>query len=84
MCMCVCERLSACVCIVYMSACINNAVDCAVIPYSLRCIKRSLEVPLISLCLMALLLLRKILINFNSNGTLPYLELRVGSLSVTV
>ena len=57
----------------------NNAVDCAIIPYHLRCIMRSSEVPLISLCLMAS-------VNFEKNacqhcnieGTLPYLELRQG------
>ena len=37
--------------------CTNNAVDCAVIPYYLKCIMRSSEMPITPLCL------RKILVN---------------------
>jgi len=41
-------------CMVYMSTCEQCcSVDYAIIPYHLKCIMRSSEVPLTSLCLMA-------------------------------
>jgi len=45
-------------CIYSVPECVNNAVDCAIIPYHLKCIMRSPEVPLISLCL-------KVSVNFS-------------------
>ena len=39
-------------CVLCTWVCVNNAADCAIIPYHLKCIMRSPEMPLISLCLM--------------------------------
>ena len=39
-------------CVMCTWVCVNNAADCAIIPYHLKCIMRSPEMPLISLCLM--------------------------------
>ena len=59
---------------------VYNAADCAIIPYHLKCIMRSSEVPLTSLCLMASVNFSQLCENTckhcNVKHILPYLELR--------
>jgi len=54
----------------------NNAADCAPIPYHLKCIMRESEVPLISLCLLGLVnFVKNACTHCNFKGISPYLEL---------
>ena len=65
-------------CMVYMSA-LNNVANCVIIPCHLKCIMRSSEVSLISLCLMASVNFSQLWENpCNVKDTSPYLELRSG------